>query len=160
VFTRLLAERLDAHSPLRVAEASEGVTLEPGSVWIAPGDSHLLIRRRGTARVLHLDDGPMENSCRPAVDPLFRSAVDAYGAGVLGVVMTGMGQDGLRGAEVVVDAGGRVITQDEQSSVVWGMPGFVTNAGLADKVLPLGDLAIEINRRALAGRVVVEAGAR
>jgi two-component system chemotaxis response regulator CheB len=160
VFTRLLAERLDARSGLRVAEATEGAVLQPGTVWIAPGDSHMLVQRRGASRVLHLDDGPQENSCRPAVDPLFRSAVASYGAGVLGVVMTGMGQDGLRGAEVVVDAGGRVLTQDEESSVVWGMPGFVTNAGLADKVLPLADLPHEIARRLAAGRAPLEAGVR
>lgn len=98
------------------------------------------------------NDGPPENSCRPAVDVLFRSVAQLYGDSALAVVLTGMGQDGLRGAEVIRLSGGQVLAQDEATSVVWGMPGFVARAGLADAVLPLGSLAAEITRRVAAGR--------
>ena len=104
--------------------------------------------------------GPPENSCRPAVDVLFRSVAKCYGGRALGVVMTGMGQDGLRGAEHLTEAGSQVVAQDEASSVVWGMPGFVAQAGLASRVLPLDELAGEIIRRAHTGRVAALPPAR
>lgn len=147
MFTRLLGERLNAQSPLAVREAAEGEIVQAGSVYIAPGDYHLTLQRRGTSIVTHLTQDPPENSCRPAVDPLFRSVSQIYGPRALGVVMTGMGQDGLRGSEDLVHAGSRVLAQDEASSVVWGMPGYVARAGLADRVLPLDGLAPEIVRR-------------
>jgi two-component system chemotaxis response regulator CheB len=148
VFTRLLAERLDAKSPLHVQEAADGDQLRPGGVWIAPGGLHMVVRRApgGTATV-GTNSEPPENSCRPAVDPLLRSAVAAWGSGVLAVILTGMGQDGLRGCEAVAEAGGRILVQDEATSVVWGMPGYVAKAGLADRALPLDELAVEITRR-------------
>ena len=99
---------------------------------------------------LRTHEGPPENSCRPAVDVLFRSVAQVYGAGALAVVLTGMGQDGLRGCECIREAGGQVLAQDEATSVVWGMPGAVSQAGLAEKVLPLPELAVEINRRVQA----------
>lgn len=151
-FTRLLADRLDARGPLRVREGRAGEHLAPGCVWIAPGDYHMSTIGDGEQVRLLLHQGAPENSCRPAADVLFRSVARAYGPNVLAVVMTGMGQDGLRGCEVVKEAGGQVIVQDEETSVVWGMPGFVSRAGLADKVLPLPQLALEIVRRARAGR--------
>ncbi|MGD0676457.1 MAG: chemotaxis response regulator protein-glutamate methylesterase [Polyangiaceae bacterium] len=147
VFTRLLAERLRAHTRLCVNEAKGGESLLPGEIWIAPGDYHMIVRREGTSRRIALVQSPHENSCRPAVDVLFRSVVECYGGHTLAVVLTGMGQDGLRGCEYVREAGGQVIVQDEATSVVWGMPGFVANAGLAEAVLPLGEVAGEILRR-------------
>jgi two-component system, chemotaxis family, protein-glutamate methylesterase/glutaminase len=147
LFTRLLAERLHAHTGLRVKEARGGEVLAPGDLWIAPGDYHMVVRREGSARRLELLQTPQENSCRPAVDVLFRSVVECYGAHTLAVVLTGMGQDGLRGCEHVREAGGQVVVQDEATSVVWGMPGYVANAGLADAVVPLGQVASEVWRR-------------
>jgi two-component system chemotaxis response regulator CheB len=148
VFTRLLAERLDATSPLHVREAGGGEVLEPGTIWIAPGDHHLVVRRVGDRVVTALDDGPPENSCRPAVDVLFRSVAAAYGDRALAVVLTGMGADGQRGSEHLVSAGADVIAQDEPSSVVWGMPGSVVRAGLATEVVSLVDVG-----PAICGRV-------
>ncbi len=148
VFTRLLAERLRAQSGLSVHEAKGGETLAPGGIWVAPGDHHMIVRREGTEFRLALHQGPQENSCRPAADVLFRSVVDAYGGNVLGVVMTGMGYDGLRGCEHVREAGGQIVVQDEATSVVWGMPGAVATAGLADAIVPLNQIAVEICRRA------------
>ncbi|MCU1381182.1 MAG: cheB [Acidimicrobiales bacterium] len=148
VFTRLLAERLDAKSALRVTEAADGDQVGAGGVWIAPGGLHMLVRRSaGSNAVIATNSEPPESSCRPAVDPLLRSAVATYGNGVLAVILTGMGQDGLRGCEAVSEAGGRILVQDEPSSVVWGMPGYVAKAGLADRALPLDNLAVEITRR-------------
>jgi len=147
VFTRLLAERLDSKSPLTVKEAADGDVLTPGGVWVAPGGLHMVVGRAGSLTVVRTNTEPPENSCRPAVDPLLRSAVAAWGAGVLAVVLTGMGQDGLRGCEDVVAAGGRVVAQDEPSSVVWGMPGYIVRGGLADRVVALHDVAPEIARR-------------
>ena len=147
LFTRLLAERMDASSPLQVHEARGGERLERGHVYFAPGDYHLAVRREGLEARLGLTQAPPENSCRPAVDVMFRSVVSVYGAGTLGVVLTGMGQDGLRGCELIREAGGQVIIQDEATSVVWGMPGAVARAGLADAVLPLDEIAGEITRR-------------
>ena len=152
LFTRSLAERLDGGTPLRCAEGEDGAVLEPGTVWIAPGNWHMTVAREGSAAVLRLTGEPPENSCRPAADPLFRSVADAYGAGALAVVLTGMGQDGLRGAERVKQRGGAVLVQDEASSVVWGMPGAVAKAGFADRVLPVRDIAAEIARRVASGR--------
>lgn len=152
MFTRLLAERLDARCPLRVREAAGGETLGPGEVLVAPGGSHLLVERRGDQIVSALGTGAPENSCRPAVDVLFRSVADIYGPHALAVLLTGMGQDGLRGCEAIRARGGRVLAQDEATSVVWGMPGFVAKAGLAEKVLPLPEISDEINRLVMETR--------
>lgn len=136
-FVALLAERFAARIPLAVAEGREGAVLRPGEVWIASGGRHLIVERAGAGTHLRLHEGPSENACRPSVDVLFRSAAAAYGPGALAVVLTGMGRDGLEGARAVGAAGGRVAVQDEQTSVVWGMPGLVARAGVADAVLPL-----------------------
>ncbi|HEX2892593.1 MAG TPA: chemotaxis response regulator protein-glutamate methylesterase [Marmoricola sp.] len=146
-FTRLLAERLDKKSALSVGEAVEGEPVVPGRVLLAPGDFHLRLRRTPAGVVTVLDQGTPENFCRPAVDVLFRSAVTAYGGRCLGVVLTGMGHDGTRGAQSIVDAGGEIIAQDERTSVVWGMPGAVTAAGLVTEVLPLPGVAAAVTRR-------------
>jgi two-component system chemotaxis response regulator CheB len=146
VFTRHLAARLNQVSPLEVQEAAGGETLEPGRVLIAPGDFHMELERRGTVVKTVLQKQPPENSCRPAVDVLFRSAAVTYGAASRAVVLTGMGQDGLRGAEHIVRAGGSVIAQDEATSVVWGMPRAVAEAGLAARTLPLASISQELQR--------------
>ena len=148
MFTRLLAERLDAHCPLSVKESAGGELLRAGSVYIAPGGFHMVLTQLGGGVATALNQAPQENSCRPAVDVLFRTVASIYGAGTLGVILTGMGQDGLRGCQEIHERGGRILAQDEASSVVWGMPGFVAKAGLADKVLPLDAIAAEINRLA------------
>jgi two-component system chemotaxis response regulator CheB len=151
IFTTHLAERLNQLSSLQVQEAADGDLLAPGGVWIAPGNFHLTLRRQSTQLKAVLNQEPPENSCRPAVDVLFRSAASLFGPNVLSVVMTGMGQDGQRGCGVVRDAGGRVIVQDEATSVVWGMPGSVVSAGFADQILPLHKLADEIVLQTQAG---------
>ncbi len=146
-FTRMLAERLSSLSGLRIREGVEGELLKAGEVWIAPGGRHMAVEASRDGVRLRLNDAPPENSCRPAVDVLFRSVAAAYGSKVLGVVLTGMGQDGLRGSQSICSAGGVVLAQDEATSVVWGMPGAVATAGLPEKILPLQELAPEILRR-------------
>ncbi|RKG99027.1 protein-glutamate methylesterase/protein-glutamine glutaminase [Corallococcus carmarthensis] len=147
LFTRLLAERLQGVSALTVREAVTGSAVQAGSVWVAPGDFHLAVCRDATGVRLLTHQGPTENACRPAVDLLFRSAAEVYGAGVLAVVLTGMGQDGLRGCRRVNEAGGQVVVQDQASSVIGSMPGAVEQAGLADAVMPLDAVAPELVRR-------------
>jgi two-component system chemotaxis response regulator CheB len=147
LFTKLLAERLDAMAKVQVCEAEAGQFVKQGVVYIAPGGHHMETVRSADRVQLRLHDGPPENSCRPAADVLFRSVAQCYGGGVLAVVLTGMGQDGLRGCEVLREAGAQVITQDEASSIVWGMPRAVTEAGLAEMVLPLEAIAAEIVKR-------------
>jgi two-component system chemotaxis response regulator CheB len=151
-FTARLAERLAEKSRLRVREAVAGEPVSAAQAWLAPGGHHLLVRRVGRAERLALNHDPPVNSCRPSADVLFRSAAETYGPGVLAVVLTGLGQDGLRGCECVRAAGGQVIVQDEASSVVWSMPGAVAQAGLADQILPLGRLGPEIVRRVQRGQ--------
>jgi two-component system chemotaxis response regulator CheB len=151
-FTKLLAERMSSHSAIRVREAVPGDRLLPGLCWIAPGNYHLTVERVGAEFRLQTNQDPPENSCRPAADVLFRSVAKLFGPSTLGVVLTGMGQDGLRGCEAIREAGGQILVQDEESSVVWGMPGAVARAGLADRVLPLTSLADEITRRVTGSR--------
>jgi two-component system chemotaxis response regulator CheB len=159
LFTKLFAERLNGRCPLRVQEAAEGMPVCAGTIYIAKGNWHMEVLaayRAGLPNSLHLTQDPPENHCRPAVDVLFRSVAAVYGAGALAVVLTGMGSDGLLGSRVIRDHGGSVLAQDEDSSTVWGMPGAVTNAGLAQKVLPLSAIAPEILR--LVSRTHSEAG--
>ena len=152
MFTKLFADRLDAQCTLRVREAATGERLVRGDVWIAPGDYHMVVRRDGEALELFVHQGLPENSCRPSVDVLFRSVAEAFGASALGVVLTGMGTDGLRGAERLRALGGQVVVQDEASSVVWSMPGSVATAGLADDVVALEHMAVSLVRRVGRGR--------
>jgi two-component system chemotaxis response regulator CheB len=147
IFTSLLAKRLASKCALPVHEGQPGDLLSTAGIWIAPGDYHMVVQREENRVVLHTNKGPRENFCRPAVDALFRSVAQIYGANSLGVILTGMGQDGLKGCEALCAAGASVIVQDEASSVVWGMPGFVARAGLAEKILPLDQIAGEIIRR-------------
>jgi two-component system chemotaxis response regulator CheB len=146
VFTRQFAQRLDRLSALRVVEAVDGVPLVPGTVHLAPGDYHLVIRATGRGLSTSLNQAPPENFCRPAVDPLFRSAVSAFDGAVLGLVLTGMGSDGRAGAAEIRAAGGQVIVQDQATSIVWGMPGAIAQAGLADEILPLDRIAESVVR--------------
>lgn len=153
VFTRQLAQRLAGACSLAVGEAVGGEPLVPGHVWIAPGGRHMAVRSEphgGVRVVVHA--GPPENSCRPAVDVLFRSLAETYGSRVLAVVLTGMGTDGLEGARRVRRQGGFVLAQDEASAVVWSMPGAVVRGDLADGVLPPAELGKEIVRRGAVGR--------
>lgn len=142
IFTAQLAARLDQKSALHVREGVAGERLAPGDVWIAPGGCHLRIASKVLQKTLVTDEGPPENSCRPAADVLFRSAAEIYGGSTLAVVMTGMGYDGLKGCEAILARHGRVIAQDKATSTVWGMPGAVAN--IADAVLPLAELADRI----------------
>lgn len=158
LFTQHLANRLNQECALQVSEARAGDRPEPGRVLIAPGDFHLELVRRGTEVHVMLNQSPPENSCRPAVDVLFRSAASVYGANGLGVVLTGMGQDGLRGSEAIVQSGGAVITQDQATSVVWGMPRAVAEAGIARAVLPLPNIPQELLKLTAAGRCLPVAG--
>jgi two-component system chemotaxis response regulator CheB len=155
VFTTMLAQRLDKVSALTVREAADGDLVSAGTVLLAPGDFHLQVSSVGGVVRAALDQGPQENFCRPAVDVLFRSAVSVWGGGILAVVLTGMGQDGMVGARLVAAAGGRTLVQDAETSVVWGMPGAVANAGLAAGVLPLGELAGAITSAVRARRETV-----
>jgi two-component system, chemotaxis family, protein-glutamate methylesterase/glutaminase len=152
VFTKQLANRLDQNCELQVVEAQPGLILKPGLVAIAPGDFHMTVKRKGTEVVVDTNQCMPENSCRPAVDVLFRSVADVYGPGVVSVVLTGMGQDGKRGAEQINDLGGWVIAQDEETSVVWGMPRAVTEAGCANEVLPLNSISDQLRRITTSAR--------
>jgi len=160
LFTRLLAERLNTLARLEVGEGKEGEKLQRGQVWIAPGDQHMTVVRKGTEFVLGLNRDPQENSCRPAVDVLFRSVAQTYGANVLAVVLTGMGADGTRGSSDIRKAGGEVIVQDEASSVVWGMPGSVVAASLTDRIYPLDGIGPEVVRRVSMRRASAIAACR
>ena len=147
VFTRQLAERLDKLNGLRVCEATDHQRVEPGHVYIAPGDYHMIIARRKADVIIRLNQEPPENSCRPAVDVLFRSAAEVYGGDTLAVVLTGMGRDGFVGCKQLYNAGAQIVCQDEASSVVWGMPGYVARANLADSVVPLSSVGEQIAAR-------------
>jgi two-component system, chemotaxis family, protein-glutamate methylesterase/glutaminase len=149
LFTRLLAERLNHRCRLRVREAAEGDPVRAGSIYIARGNWHMELAASALPEVqatLRLNQGPQENHCRPSVDVLFRSAANVFGSGILAVVLTGMGSDGMKACRTVRELGGTVLAQDESTSTVWGMPGAVANAGLANRVLPLEMIAPEILR--------------
>lgn len=151
VFTAMFAERLNRMTALTVVEAVDGTTLRPGTVYIAPGNQHLTVVRQGTAVVTRLHGGPPENYCRPAVDVLFRSVATAFGGAAVGVVLTGMGQDGARGCRLLHAAGAEIVVQDEASSVVWGMPGAVVGGGVADAVLTVDQIAAHLAQRTARG---------
>jgi len=146
-FTAYLAKRLNEQCRVTVAEPSGLTRLEPGHAWIAPGNSHIEVRGSAKAAEVRIKDGPLVNSCRPSVDVLFNSVAKTIGGDVLAVILTGMGQDGLRGCEALNEAGAQIIAQDEATSVVWGMPGYVAGAGLADAVLPIEEIGPEILSR-------------
>ena len=149
-FTALLAQHIDRLGGPGCAEARDGEMLRPDHIAMAPGGRHLLVRAQAGGFVARLSDGPAENFCRPAVDPMLRSVAEATAGQALVIMLTGMGQDGLNGTRALVEAGGTALAQDEASSVVWGMPGAVARAGLCHAVLPLGELAGRTRR--LLGR--------
>ncbi len=151
VFTRYLAQRLDAGSKIRVREATHGEMLEPGLALLAPGDHHMTLRRTAGGVAVVLDQSPPENFCRPAVNVLFRSAAEIFGENVLAVVLTGMGHDGHDGCIALKERGATVLVQDQASSVDWGMPGAVHQSGLADATLTLDDICHAITERASGG---------
>ncbi|MBC7907328.1 MAG: chemotaxis response regulator protein-glutamate methylesterase [Rhodospirillaceae bacterium] len=140
-FTTILAEHISRVSGWDAKEGVDGEVVKGGRVYIAPGDFHMVVEVKGVDKVIRLLKDPPENFCRPAVDPMLRSISAAYGKRVLAAILTGMGSDGSKGGQVVVQAGGTVIAQDEATSVVWGMPGAATNAGICSAVLPLPDMA-------------------
>lgn len=145
-FTTILAEHLARTSGHPAAEGVDGETIQPGRIYLAPGGRHMRVVRSGLNGAIALDDGPQINFCKPAVDPLFTSAIDVWQSGILAVVLTGMGADGMRGGKDIVAAGGNVIAQDEATSVVWGMPGAAANAGICSAVLPLDQIAPKLVR--------------
>lgn len=145
VFTRLLAERLQRNSALKVREAEDGVPLRPGDVWIAPGDYHMTVKRHGTECRISLNQQPPENSCRPSVDVMMRSVAEVYGNRAVAVILTGMGRDGANGCGVIKKRGGFVVAQDQASCVVWGMPRAVEESGVADRIVSLTDIHLELS---------------
>ena len=156
MFTRFFAERLATQTKLKVVEASDGETMQPGVIYVAPGDFHVTVQRRNGTSLLSLSQEPPLHAHRPAADFLFQSIAEAYGSRALGLVLTGMGQDAVRGCEEITRAGGRVLVQDEATSVVWEMPGLVAKAGLADAVMPLADIPNELIRRTARGAAVAD----
>jgi len=150
-FTAILAEHLTKISGIQCAEAIDGEKVQNNRVYVAPGDWHMTVVKDGVDTKIKLNQNPPENYCRPAVDPMLRSLADVYGSRVLTVILTGMGQDGMKGCEQLAKAGGYVIAQDEETSVVWGMPGAVATAGLSNAVLPLNDIPAAVEN-ALTGR--------
>ncbi|MEE9319334.1 MAG: chemotaxis-specific protein-glutamate methyltransferase CheB [Granulosicoccus sp.] len=145
-FTNKLAQRLDGGTTLKVKEGQSGDKLRGGTIYIAPGDFHMVLERIGDDVVITLNKTPPENSCRPAVDVLFRSVAEIYGAQSLAVIMTGMGSDGVKGAEILAKVGSKILVQDQESSVVWGMPRLVVEAGFASEIVPLDKFADTIMR--------------
>lgn len=145
-FTTILAEHLARASGRPAHEPADGEPIVPGTIYVAPGGRHMLVKKGVNGPAIALDDGPLVNFCRPAVDPLFKSAAQVWGGGILAVILTGMGSDGTRGAQEIVAAGGNVIAQDEATSVVWGMPGAAAQAGVCAAVLPLDQIAPKIVR--------------
>jgi two-component system, chemotaxis family, protein-glutamate methylesterase/glutaminase len=145
-FTTILAEHLARSSRRPAQEAVDGEVVKPGRIYLAPGGRHMRVARHGADAVIALDNGPPVNFCKPAVDPLFTSAIDVWQGGTLALLLTGMGSDGMRGGKDIVAAGGSVIAQDEATSVVWGMPGSAANAGICSAILPLNQIAPKLVR--------------
>ena len=148
-FTTLLAEHLTKLTGVKCHEAKGGEDVVGGEIYLAPGGAHMLVEHDGAKVVTRLSDSPPENFCRPSVDPMLRSMIEVYGNSILTVILTGMGSDGLKGAEQVVAAGGAVIAQDEETSVVWGMPGAVATAGICSAVLPLDEIPTQVLKFAM-----------
>lgn len=146
-FTAQLADILTEKTPFSFSEAQHGQLVQPGRGYVAPGDWHMRVRRRDDETVvIQLNQNPPLNSCRPSVDELYESVADVYGAGTLALVLTGMGRDGLEGCRVIHAQGGRIWVQDEATSTVWGMAGSISRAGLAQRVIPLPDMASAVNQ--------------
>lgn len=148
-FTKILAEHIRLQSGLNAFEAEDGMLVEKGNAYVARGGKHMLFEKKDGKLCIKLNDGPQENFCKPAVDPMYRSLIEIFGPRILAVILTGMGQDGLEGAKILVEKGGRVIAQDQKTSVVWGMPGAVATHGLCSAVLPLAEIGPWIRRTVL-----------
>jgi two-component system chemotaxis response regulator CheB len=145
-FTTILAEHLGRATGRLAREAEDGEPIRAGRIYVAPGHLHLKVARSNGHSVVVLDDSAPVHFCKPSVDVLFSSAAEAWGGWVLGLVLTGMGTDGAKGGADIVASGGSIIAQDEPTSIVWGMPGAVAQAGLCSQVLPLPDIAPAIAR--------------
>lgn len=139
-FTKILAQHISQHTGVQAFEGEEGMTVEKGKVYVAPGGKHMTFEKKDNLIQIVLNDGAPENFCKPSVDPMLRSAIKIWGPKFLTVILTGMGSDGLPGCREVVAGGGRVVAQDQETSVVWGMPGSVATNGLCTAVLPLQDI--------------------
>jgi two-component system, chemotaxis family, protein-glutamate methylesterase/glutaminase len=150
-FTTIMAQHLAKASGAETAEARDGEAVQARRIYVAPGDYHMTVVEDGATRLIRLNQAAPENFCRPAVDPMLRSVAKAYGGHALAVILTGMGQDGAAGSRAIDAAGGSVIAQDEQTSVVWGMPGAAVQTGTCDAVLPLGEIGGYL-RRAMGGQ--------
>jgi two-component system chemotaxis response regulator CheB len=148
-FTSVLADHIQKHTKLVCAEAKDGEQVKPGHIYIAPGDYHMLVIEKDGAEVISLVQSPPENYCRPAVDPMVKSLAATYKGSVLTVIFTGMGYDGTKGCQVLYEKGGQILAQDMETSVVWGMPGSVANAGICTDVLPLDRIADKVNNIAM-----------
>ena len=148
-FTKILAQHITQQTGIDTKEGEEGMVLEDGKAYVAPGGFHMLIKQEGLKKVIRLDEGPPVNFCKPAVDPMFDSLINIYGNKMLGVILTGMGHDGLQGGKNLTAQGGRLIAQDEESSVVWGMPGAVAMAGICSEVLPINDIGPWIKKQVI-----------
>jgi two-component system chemotaxis response regulator CheB len=147
-FTALMAKQLSKLPGITCLEAEDGMVLKPHHVYLARGDYHMIVEKSGAGHVIRINQDPPENFCRPAVDPMFRSLAENFGSRTLTVILTGMGYDGREGGRAVVDAGGSVVAQDEESSVVWGMPGAAATAGICAAVLPIEKIGPAIERMA------------
>jgi len=149
-FTKILAEHIQNQTPLTCHEGEEGMVLEPGHAYVAPGGRHMIFEKNDQNQsIIHLDDGPPVNFCKPAVDPMMLSLIKIYGNKILGVILTGMGCDGRDGAIELMKCGGRVVAQDKETSVVWGMPGAVAEAGACQEVLPLPEIGPWVKKTVL-----------
>lgn len=151
MFIPILARQITQETGIECIEASEGLLLEAGRIYLAAGGSHMVLKKSGQRITIGLNDSPPENFCKPSVDVMLRSAVEVYGGDIMAVILTGMGKDGLKGCEVLSQAGGRIVVQDQESSIVWGMPGSVANAGFASAVLPVSGLARAVRGTLLDG---------
>ncbi|MEO3429402.1 chemotaxis response regulator protein-glutamate methylesterase [Pelagibius sp. CAU 1746] len=145
-FTTLLAEHIGRATGVPCAEAKDGDKIVGGQIYLAPGNYHMVVERKGVDSIIRLNQDPPENFCRPAVDPMLRSLSKIYGSDLLTIILTGMGSDGKKGAVEVVEAGGTVIAQDEATSVVWGMPGAVATSGLCSAVLPIKEIGPSVRK--------------
>jgi two-component system chemotaxis response regulator CheB len=152
-FTGILASHLSSSTGFDVVEGQNDMKLENGKAYLAPGDFHMIVEKKAGGHYLSINQNDKENFCRPSVDPMFRSAIKGYGSGCLGVILTGMGHDGLDSSRMLVEAGGNLIAQDEASSIVWGMPGVVSEAGLCCSIAPLDQIAQKIINLITGGRV-------
>jgi two-component system, chemotaxis family, protein-glutamate methylesterase/glutaminase len=137
VFTRHLADQLGRVTKRPAQEAVDGMPIERGNIYVAPGSFHMIAEQRERGPVLRVNQEPPENFCRPSVDPMFRSLAQVYGKSTLAIVLTGMGADGAHGAQAIATAGGTILAQDEASSVVWGMPGAAAAAGVCSALIPI-----------------------